>query len=288
MTTKSTKRPKLFPLFTTPALKFKFAIRFTHSSKQKSPLRTCSPKPASPTQAPELSPGTVLGRGFEYTLVRPLGNGGFSTVWLAQTDSKEDDVDVDDGASFHTALTYLSPPASNLVAIKVLTTAGERTRELSKHLRLDHPPDQLVKLLDHFTFGERQRSRRVSLSAALPVRPHPCPISVDMSCTFPSRSNSQRSQTAPWQSLATVTHRETHHKRRLGCTRLSSFPTPHSHRRPATKYPPVPTRCPLSRPIRVEIRPSRPRPRPSSFLTNATLHRTFSHMPFAHPKLFWV
>ncbi|KAK0451812.1 kinase-like domain-containing protein [Armillaria borealis] len=162
MTTKTTKRSKLFPLFTTPALKFKFAIRFNlaHSSKQKSPSRTCPPKPASPTQAPELSSGTVLGRGSEYTLVRPLGNGGFSTVWLAQTDSKEDDVDVDDGASFHTALTYLSPPASNLVAIKVLTTAGERTRELSKHLRLDHPPDQLVKLLDHFTFGERQRSRR--------------------------------------------------------------------------------------------------------------------------------
>ncbi len=76
MTTKSTKRPKLFPLFTTPALKFKFAIRFTHSSKQKPPSRTCPPKPASPTQAPELLPGTVLGRGFEYTLVRPLGNGG--------------------------------------------------------------------------------------------------------------------------------------------------------------------------------------------------------------------
>ncbi|PBK63224.1 kinase-like protein [Armillaria solidipes] len=179
MTTKSTKRPKLFPLFTTPALKFKFAIRFNlaHSSKQKSsPSRTCPPKPPSPTQASELSPGTVLGRGSEYTLVRPLGNGGFSTVWLAQTDSKEDDVDIDDGASFHTALTYLSPPASNLVAIKVLTTAGERTRELSKHLRLDHPPDQLVRLLDHFTFGERQRSRRVSLPAALPVRPVPAPF----------------------------------------------------------------------------------------------------------------
>ncbi|KAK0223911.1 kinase-like domain-containing protein [Armillaria fumosa] len=176
MTTKNTKRPKLFPLFTTPALKFKFAIRFnnfTHSSKQKSPSRTCPPKSRSPTQAPELSPGTVLGRGSEYTLVRPLGNGGFSTVWLAQTD-KEDDVD--DGASFHTALTYLSPPASNLVAIKVLTTAGERTRELSKHLRLDHPPDQLVRLLDHFTFSERQRDRRVSLPAALPVRPVPAPF----------------------------------------------------------------------------------------------------------------
>ncbi|KAK0194495.1 kinase-like domain-containing protein [Armillaria mellea] len=177
MTTKSTKRPKLFPLFTTPALKFKFAIRFnlSHSSKQKSPSRTCPPKPASPTQAPELSPGTVLGRGSEYTLVRPLGHGGFSTVWLAQTD-KEDAADVDDGASFHTALTYLSPPASNLVAIKVLTTAGERTRELSKHLRLDHPPDQLVRLLDHFTFGERQRSRRVSLPETLPVRPVPAPF----------------------------------------------------------------------------------------------------------------
>ncbi|KAK0194480.1 kinase-like domain-containing protein [Armillaria mellea] len=183
MTTKSTKRPKLFPLFTTPTLKFKFAIRFnnfTHSSKQKSPSRTCPPKPASPTQAPELSPGTVLGRGSEYTLVRPLGHGGFSTVWLAQTDSKEDAVDVDDGASFHTALTYLSLPASNLVAIKVLTTAGERTRELSKHLRLDHPPDQLVRLLDHFTFGERQRSRRVSLPETLPVRPVPALISVDI------------------------------------------------------------------------------------------------------------
>ncbi|KAG7442880.1 kinase-like protein [Guyanagaster necrorhizus] len=185
MSTKSTKHPKLFPLFTAPALKFKFAIRFNlaHSSKQKSPSRTYPPKPDLPTQTPELTPGTVLGRGLEYTLVRPLGDGGFSTVWLAQTD-KEDDVD--DGASFHTALTYLSPSPSNLVAIKVLTTAGERTRELSKHLRLDHPPDQLVKLLDHFTFSKRserpstaeqkgKRSRRLSLPPAFPVR-HSLPL----------------------------------------------------------------------------------------------------------------
>ncbi|KAK0469056.1 kinase-like domain-containing protein [Desarmillaria tabescens] len=218
MTTKSTKRPKLFPLFTTPALKFKF-IRFSlvHSSKQKSPSRTYPPKPDSPTKTPELSPGTVLGRGLEYTLVRPLGNGGFSTVWLAQTD-KEDVVD--DDASFHTALTYLSPPASNLVAIKVLTTAGERTRELSKHLRLDHPPDQLVKLLDHFTFSNRnerqstenpgKRSRRVSFPSALPARHNlPIPAPLPSTCLVlslhgPTLSDLRQHLSSRWLPLPIV------------------------------------------------------------------------------------
>ncbi|KAF8909177.1 kinase-like domain-containing protein [Mucidula mucida] len=112
-------------LFRTPSNKV-FKLRVKLVLKSVNVHFTTKP---NPTRNPPRTPSDVLAD--RYTLIRELGKGGFSTVWLARDATSSTDV-----------------------AVKI-PTKHTRTRELDKLKLLppDGVPSQLTRLLDHFTFS---------------------------------------------------------------------------------------------------------------------------------------